>query len=441
LYKCLDSDDPVVLLVAIESIGNIGSLTSVTKLACYLESDDRTTGEAAMAAIINVSRHNKGRIDFDLPLDKYTDFLFAGIKSRDKAITEFTLSRLSHWFGSKVIDSLLDVIEFVEEDELTKITELLGEVGPTVAKPLLKRLSGANPVHQAKLLNVISQFVDESIAPDLAPYAKHEDPEIRQKVAHILGSSGSFEAIKDLKALAGDSNGHVRAAAYAALGWLCSDVDVDFIALGLEDKYGDVREAAGGALIIIGGPKVVAKLTADLNGDNAERQRLAVTALGWIGEAEVVEPLLKAINHPDASVRKSAIHSLQRIGEVGDIEPIRMALHDENSSVRKAAVTAMLELRGVAAVPDVVVELEDDDIWVRYHTITALGELRQSDLAHHIVPFLQDDLDIIKLAAAKALAQMDSREAVPILNNLTDDKNKDIATAAQQALESIGGKS
>ena len=439
LYRCLQSDDPMVVLVSVEAVGQIGLVDSVSHLAPYLNSSERTTAETALAAIIAVSRLNNDRIDIDLPLDNFADFLFDGIKNRDRAITEFTLSRLSHWFGSKVIAGLLDVLEYVEEDDLKRITGLLGEVGSPIAAPILAKLPHASTPHQGRLLNILAQFADETIGPELLSYVHHDDPEIRQKIAHILGSSGYSGAIKVLKALATDTNGHVRAAAYAALGWLCSEDEADFIMGGLDDKYADVREAAVGALIIIGGPRVVAKLTADLYHDEAERQRLAVTALGWIGEAEVVGPLIKAINHPDAGVRKSAINSLVRIGEVSDVESIRLALSDENSGVRKAAVTAMLALRGTEGANDVAVLLNDSDVWVRYHTISSLGELGRSELAEHIMPCLQDDLDIIKLAAAKALAQMGCRDAVPMLRELKDDKNRDLANVAEKALDSIGG--
>jgi len=440
LYECLDSEDPMVVLMAIEATGQIGQMDSIDRLTRYLNSSNRTTSEAAMAAIIAVSRHNNDRIDFDLPLDKFTDFLFDGIRNRDRAITDFTLARLSHWFGGKVTAGLLDVIEYVDEDELKRITDLLVEVGPVVATPILSKLSHASPAHQGRLLDILAQFADETIAPQLLTFAHHDDPEIRQKIAHILGSSGYAGAIKTLKALATDTNGHVRAAAYAALGWVCSEAEVDFIISGLEDKYSDVREAAVGALIIIGGPKVVAKLTADLYHDDTERQRLAVTALGWIGEEEVVNPLLKAINHPDPGVRKSAINSLVKIGDVPNVEPITLALSDENSGVRKAAVGALLSLRGLEAVRDVVVLLDDSDVWVRYHTISSLGDLGRSELAEHIIPYLHDDLDIIKLAAAKALAQMGCRDAVPFLHELKDDKNRDLANIAEKALDSIGGR-
>jgi HEAT repeat protein len=439
LYRCLQSDDPMVVLLSIEAVGQIGQADSVSYLTPYLHSSERATAEAAMAAIIAVSRLNNDRINVDLPLDNFTDFLFDGVKNRDHAITEFTLSRLSHWFGSKVIASLLDVLEYVDEDDLKRITGLLGEVGPSIAAPILAKLPHASTPHQGRMLDILAQFADERIAQELLSYVHHDDPEIRQKIAHILGSSGYGGAIKVLKALATDTNGHVRAAAYAALGWLCSEAEADFIMGGLDDKYLDVREAAVGALIIIGGPRVVAKLTADLYHDEVERQRLAVTALGWIGEAEVVNPLTKAINHPDAGVRKSAINSLVRIGEVPDVESIRLALSDENSGVRKAAVTALLVLRGMEAVDDVAVLLKDSDVWVRYHTISSLGDLGRSELADHIIPCLQDDLDIIKLAAAKALAQMGCRDAVPMLNELKGDKNRDLANIAEKALDRIGG--
>jgi HEAT repeat protein len=440
LYQRLNSPDPMVVLVAIEAIGQIGHAASIQQLAPYLDAQDRTTAEATMAAVISITRLNGDRVTFDLPLDRFTDFLFEGIRNRNRDITEFTLSRLSHWYGSRVISGLLDVVEVVEEDELQRITEMLAEVGPSVATMILDRLTRSTTAHQIRLLDILAHLVDETSAAGLVQYSHHEDPEIRQRVAHLLGASGFVGAVKTLKALATDTNGHVRAASYSALGWLVSEDEVDFIMGGLDDKYPDVREAAVGALVIIGGQRVVAKLTADLYHDDAERQRLAVTALGWIGEREVVGPLLKAINHPDAAVRKSAINSLVRIGDVPDVEPILLALSDENSSVRKAAVTALLGLRGVDAIDDIAVLLNDNDIWVRYHTISSIGAMGRPELADRIMPSLQDDLDIIKLAAAKALVQMGCREAMPILSELKDDKNRDLADIGEKALDSIGGR-
>ncbi len=437
LYGLLGGDDPITLFVVIEAIGKIGRPESVPYLAKFLENGDSTVGESAMNAIIEINQANEGQVDFELPLDRFSEYLFDGIKNRNDAVTDFTLSRLTHWYGKSVIDGLLEVIDYVDEDRLQKITEILGEVGIPAAKPIIAKIPNASKGLKLKLLDVLKQFADKSIAKDILPFVQNEDPEIRQKIAHILGICGDSGAVEELKKLTTDVNGHVRAAAYSALGWLCTENEVETVFPGLEDKYPDVREATVGALVIIGGPRAVAKFTEDLHHEDAERQRLAVTALGWIGEADVVNPLLSAINHDDPSVRKSAINSLARIGQVFDPEPIVIALNDENSAVRKVAVSALITLKGGGAISDIRFLLDDADVWVRYHTIASIGELNDSQFAEYVLPYLEDDMDIIKIAATKALAQMGCSEAVPVLSELTEDKNHDLAKAAELAIEQI----
>ena len=101
--------------------------------------------------------------------------------------------------------------------------------------------------------------------------------------------------------------GHVRSAAYGAMGWICSENEIDILYEGLNDSYVDVRESVMGALVILGTEQVVKKFSEDLYHKDVERQRLAATALGMIGDSSVVEILLQTINHPEASIRKSAI--------------------------------------------------------------------------------------------------------------------------------------
>jgi len=438
LYDHLETADPMLLCLVIEAIGKIGRPDSLNHLSVFLNNENKTVAETAMTAVIDISMKNEGRVDFDVPLSQFTGFLFEGIKNQDEAITEFTLSRLGHWFGSEVIEGLLEVIDYVDDERLKQITGILGSVGPAAARPIITKLPHASNSLKLKLLDVIRLFADVDVAPDLLPMLENDEPEIRQKVVYILGVSGYMEAVPHLKRLAADANGHVRAAVYSALGWLCTQDDVDFVARGLDDEYADVREATVGSMIIIGGTRVVAKFTADLYHEDVERQRLAVTALGWIGEQDVVEPLTKAINHPDAGVRRSAISSLARIGTATDTDPIVMALNDEDPAVRKAAVSALIALKGRRAMSDVRLLLDDADVWVRYHTITAIGGLADSEYADLIMPYLQDDMDIVKIAAAKALSQMKCREAVPVLKDLSDDKNQDLARAAELALSNIG---
>ena len=117
-----------------------------------------------------------------------------------------------------------------------------------------------------------------------------------------------------------------------------------------------------------------------------------------------------------------------------DLQPVTLALTDESPEVRKAAVSALLSMKGQQAVADVRVLLEDNDLWVRYHTIGALGELKVETYAEWIMPFLEDSHDILRIAAAKALASMGCRKAVPQLRTLLDHDNHDVAEAARSAV-------
>ncbi|PWB68641.1 hypothetical protein C3F09_11245 [candidate division GN15 bacterium] len=440
LYRCLGTDDPMILYAVIDAIGQIGNLDSMPYLQKFMNQPELPIAETAMCAAIKISVRNHGRIGCDLPLDRFTDFLFDGVKKGNVEITEFTLSRLSHWYGSHVIENLLTVLDCVDDTKLGKISEALVLVGRSYSELMIEHLLRAGRESKLRLLEVIKHFIDETIARQLLPLANDPEPDVRRQVAYLLGVSGCRDAVPVLRALTKDGTGHVRAAAYAALGWLATDEDLGFIMDGLSDKYGDVREAAAGAMIIVGGPKVVARLTSELYQDDVERQRLAVIALGWIGEREVIEPLLQAVNHQDPGVRKSAITALSKFDSIGSVEPLLVALTDENSGVRKAAVTTLVALKKDAAANDIRFLLSDPDIWVRYHTIMAIAECGNRSAASFLIPLLQDEQDIVKIAAAKALASLGASDALPALSKLSQERNKDVVEAGDMAVTALGGQ-
>ena len=85
--------------------------------------------------------------------------------------------------------------------------------------------------------------------------------------------------------------------------------------------------------------------------------------------------------------------------------------------------------------------LGDPDIWVRYHTIAAIAECGNKSAASILLPLLQDDQDIVKIAAAKALATLGAADALPELSKLSHEKNKDVVEAADMAVSVLGGQS
>jgi HEAT repeat protein len=439
LYGYLESSDPVIVAVTLEAIGCVGDEESLARVEPFLEGADRAISEMAITACIDIQRRHRTRVVSALTPELLAGYFHENFGAH-QAILDFVLGSPPEWFTEELIAGLLKQIRQVDESTWRRIAELLGEVGRRTVGPILECLPRASTSQQMELLEILAQFADEQAAVHLIDMVSHPNPDIRQKIARLFGTSGSPRVVESLKILTTDSHGTVRAAAYSALGWLSSEHEIDLLMAGLDDPYAEVRDASLGALIIIGGPDVVARLTEDLYHPEAERQRLAVTGLGWIGEAEVVPPLLRAVSHPVPAVRKSALHALVRIGEVAEIGPIQLALKDENTGVRKAAVSALVVLRGAAILTDLLPLLEDEDVWVRYHTLSALGQLESPAAAQAVLPFLDDSSDIIRLAAARALAQLDCRKAIPQLRHLTNDRNQDLAAAAQAAVARIEGK-
>jgi HEAT repeat protein len=366
--------------------------------------------------------------------------LLAQLQSPDLYEREEAVKEFETYTENEVVAGLIkiiDVLDSVDEDTLKRLSEIIGKAGPSAAKLILEKLTSASSRARSVLLDIIKQVIDDDIAPKLEDFANDADPEVRQKVAYTLGRAGYFGAVPTLKKLAVDRVVSVRTAAFGALGWLCSEDETDFLFMGLRDKHPDVREAAMGALVIVNGPRVVAKFTADLYHQEAERQRLAVIALGLIGETEVVDPLLKAANHPEASIRQSAINALARIGEVADVQPLKLALNDEDSSVRKAAISALISIRGEQAVAEIRFLLDDEDVWVRHHTISSIGDLGMEKFSNYLIPYLENEQDILKIAATKALAQMGCKRVLPELKKLRQEKNKAIVRAAETAVLSL----
>lgn len=437
LYNCLTSTDPMILFATIEAIGNIGDENSVEFLLKFLEGKDITIAEATLSAIVNIASHNNGTLEYDLPLDRFSGFLFDGIKKKNKKLTQFTLNRLKHWYGQDILRSLLEVLQYVDEEELSQVVKMLGDIGPSARNVIIEKMETATTDLKLIYLNILKEYKDPSIAKKLIKFKDDGDPHVRRTVAYLLGMSGDNNVIETLKIMTSDSLGHVRSAAYAALGWLCSEKDIDFLFEGLNDKYQDVREAVMGALVLIGTDDVVRRFNEDLYHPEVERQRLAATALGLIGDTTVVEPLLQAINHPESSIRKSAIDSLAKIRDVEDIGALLLALNDENSGVRKSAISALYAIRGEEIIRDMRFLLDDEDVWVKYHLINLIGETGNEKYSAYLKNFLECSEDILKIAAVKSLSKIKCKDMINEIARLKHDKNQDLAQAAEYALEKL----
>jgi|GEM_PF-156627 len=84
---------------------------------------------------------------------------------------------------------------------------------------------------------------------NLEMLAAHPSPEVRRQVVQLLRELNSSEAARILVPLRSDEDAIVRASAFAALGCMATDIDLELIRVGLRDHQERVRKAALESLI------------------------------------------------------------------------------------------------------------------------------------------------------------------------------------------------
>ena len=230
----------------------------------------------------------------------------------------------------------------------------------------------------------------------------------------------------------------------------------------LNSQKENVRVAA---TIVLGklGPdaiEAVPSLTKAVSDENRWIRWYTADTLGSIGPgaAPAVAELIPLIEHNDRFTRRRVIAALARIGPAAKDAAAPLKRVIENNSdreVRKAATTALYQVN----LEEIVAEAEkqaDEELrqlmrQVRegdeYESVTATGTLdKMGPVSVTAIPTmamaLRRDNKWIRVAAIEFLGNKgnQSREVVPALEQLTQDKAPEVREAAKKALQQILGK-
>ena len=160
-------------------------------------------------------------------------------------------------------------------------------------------------------------------------------------------------------------------------------------------------------------------------GDGAQRC-FAVRALGRIGARDALQPLISATQDPDEDVRCEAVDALGRLGGAGAVAALLDSLRlDPCGDAKRQSVLALEQLGAEQAVPllrDLVRGRGDEVVW--------------DEMA--ILDGWDDWLDV-QVAAIRALASFRAQEAVPdIMAALLDEEAQDLSDVATRALAALG---
>jgi len=183
-----------------------------------------------------------------------------------------------------------------------------------------------------------------------------------------------------------------------------------------------------------GDVKAIPSLVAML-GDDSKTQRLVCYDTGrW-------SPALETFKHP--SPGEQAALALASFGRVAYL-PLSNQLDSSNATVRRNAAWAIGELTSMipgeraGAVPQLISLLSDADEWVRMAAARALGEVRDRRSLDGLIARLADDKWRVRQVVAWALSEMkDDRAVAALCNVLLTDVRAEVRRAAAEALGEI----
>jgi HEAT repeat protein len=463
LIDVLDDDDEQVRMEATRALARCGSEASIPSVISKLH-DPSVLVRTAAATTLGIST-NPSVIPALLDATKDPDWhvraraiqSLAQVIQRDPSkiaqVTDVFISKLQEDEFALVRDRAADALAFVGDDR--SIDALVRAV---VSENRDARFHAARALVTGKSVKAL---------PLLAPYAKHEDPEVRLKVVEVYGAIGGaeqldtvVEAVEDpdpnvrlaavqalqrlqqrggapaLREKISDPNPHVRAASARAIGNLKDQEAVPQLIALLRDPNGFVRGAAAEALGKIGDRSAVAPLLTVLAGEETQtaaaldqslvigtdpgllpemlRQKRieekiqVVQALGALRSPEAVDPIVEhGLKAEDAGLRAVSAVELGRIGDPRAVNPLQEAVRGYYSA---AVPTTEIE-EGVIAgtIPENVRLMKEREARVRASVAWALGELSDPATIETLTKAANDENSLVRDAAVEALAKINER--------------------------------
>ena len=188
-------------------------------------------------------------------------------------------------------------------------------------------------------------------------------------------------------------------------------------------------------------PAAVNSLLHLLSDDRWYVVRNAASLLGELGHAEADKRLVELMSHRETRVRQAAAVALGKLGTSRSLLALLQGLNDSSPDVRVQAVWAIAAARNPRAIPWLIEALDhDQDADVQAALITTLGAVPTEDGVARLVRaaeaggMLVRKPTALRLRAIEALAEARTPSARQALQQLMQDRDREIRAAVEQAV-------
>ena len=170
--------------------------------------------------------------------------------------------------------------------------------------------------------------------------------------------------------------------------------------------------------------------------------RNAADLLGEMAAEEALGPLSELVKHDDDRVRRAAITALSKLKSPKALDALREAMRDSSAQVRMQAAAGMGTRKGMRTAHTLTKAFEnEEDQEVQLAIISSLGRIATSDAVQRLIKIAEPGGAIfnkkpvaLRVAAVQALGEARTPAAQNALQNLLDDKEKEVKQAVFRLL-------
>jgi HEAT repeat protein len=311
--------------------------------------------------------------------------LVVELRSGGRALAAFEAGPLAVWpkaAPAELIDTLLTAVD----DENKKVRfEAIYTLG------VIAGATGAPPA--------------EAAVARLIKALDHYDPAIRAGAARVVGRLKIKSASDGLLKAVNDSSAPVRFASIRALGEIGDERALQAITEQLNYyERGEGAWSALDALARIAHASSLPVFKARLADRDPQLRRAAVEGLARLGDKASIEPFVFAVNQDESeAVRAAMAFALCKNGHVNYLG--RMIDLMDNAQTARQVQGYMLEL-GPAIVQRMLPRLQEPDEGVREHLATVLGALGDQAVVTALTPLKEDRDREVASAATNAIERI-----------------------------------
>ena len=176
--------------------------------------------------------------------------------------------------------------------------------------------------------------------------------------------------------------------------------------------------------------------------DNPIVRAAAVEDLGKLDSGVMVQAILKAANDIDPRVVEAAGKALGQMKSAESLEAMTEGLGNSNSKARRAALLGFANTANPykPAIPKIVEMMGSSDDLMRQAAARALANQKADEGVPALIAALDDSVPAIRVIAAQALGDLRAKAAAPALIERIDASDWSLQKAAVEALGKIRAK-